>query len=154
MRDDNRPDSSGGQEDPARLEPVSGASSGTDDALPDNTASDEEPYDESLTEEIAALIDDGRTYAQAELTFRKTQASLAGQKVGVIAGLGVLAIILLHLTFIALAVGMVIALEPLVTIWGAIAIVVGVLLLGVIALGLKLRSTAKSLADLFKDESV
>ncbi len=166
MRDEERPDhsnedlgsnvgrASGSSSEPAGVEPVEAhPTRDHGDALPDNTASDQEQFDESLTEEIAALIDDGRTYAEAELTFRKTQASLAGRKIGGIIVFSVLAIILLHLTLIALAVGMVLALEPLITIWGAIGVVVGALLLGVIVLGLKVRSNALDLAGLFKDES-
>lgn len=85
-------------------------------------------FDESITDEIAALIDDGRTYAEAEIAFQKTRASIAGKSVGFAAGYVAVALIVLHVAVLALAVGMVMALAPLVTIWGAIAIVVGVLL--------------------------
>lgn len=109
-------------------------------------------FQESLVDELGALIDDGRTYAQAELAFQKTRAKLAGKAIGVAAASVVVAINLLHIAFLALAVGMVMALEPLVTIWGAIAIVVGVLLISVglllwIALG-----NAKKLSALFSSE--
>ena len=93
------------------------------------TAPQQPPFGESLVEEVSALIDDGRTYAQAELTFQKTRAKLAGRAVGVALAALVVAIILLHIAFLALAVGLVMALAPLVTIWGAIGIVVGALLL-------------------------
>lgn len=86
-------------------------------------------FEESLVDEVAALIDDGKTYAQAELTFQKTRAGIAGKSAAKAAVFGIIAIILLHIAFLALAVGLVIALEPLVTIWGAIGIVVGGLLL-------------------------
>ena len=87
------------------------------------------PFDESLAEELAALIDDGKTYAEAELAFQKTRASLAGKNIGLALGFAVLAVVLMHIAFLALAVGLVIALQPIASIWGAIAIVVGALLL-------------------------
>ncbi len=107
------------------------------------------PIDESLMEEASALIDDARTYAEAELAFQKTRAKLAGSLIGVSAGLVIVAIILLHIAFLALAVGLVIALEPLVTIWGAIAIVFGGLLLVVGLLGWMAMKRAHKLAEIF-----
>ncbi|MEO1048001.1 MAG: hypothetical protein AAFW59_06695, partial [Pseudomonadota bacterium] len=92
-------------------------------------------YDESITEEVGALLEDAQLYATAELAFQKTRAKLVGRNIGIAAGAIVVAILLLHIALIALAVGFVIALAPLVTIWGAIALVVGALLLGVVLLG-------------------
>ena len=84
-----------------------------------------------LRDDVTALVEDARNYAEAELAFQKTRAALAGKHGARALVLLVLALVLLNLALIALAVGAVIALAPLVTIWGAIAIVVGVLLLGV-----------------------
>lgn len=111
---------------PSENDPMTGSATGeaAKPHPPSNPASDE-----SLVEELAALIDDGRTYAQAEIAFQKTRAKIAGRAVGIAAASLIVAIILLHIAFLALAVGMVMALEPLVTIWGAIAIVVGALIL-------------------------
>ena len=74
---------------------------------------------------------------------------MAGKSVGLALGYVVVAIILLHIAFLALAVGMVMALAPLVTIWGAIAIVVGALILGVGLLGYAAYSHGKLLGELF-----
>jgi hypothetical protein len=60
-----------------------------------------------------------------------------------------LGLVLLHIALIALAVGAVIALAPLVTIWGAIAIVVGALLVGVAVLVRMALGDGKLLAALF-----
>lgn len=84
-----------------------------------------------LRDDVTALVEDARNYAEAELAFQKTRAALVGKHGARALALLVLALVLLNLALIALAVGAVIALAPLVTIWGAIAIVVGVLLLGV-----------------------
>ncbi len=112
-------------------------------------AENEPVFDESLVEELAALYDDGKTYAEAEIAFQKARAGLAGRSIGLAAGYVVVAIVLLHIAFLALAVGMVMALEPLVTIWGAIAIVVGALLLGVALLGYAAYGHGKLLGELY-----
>lgn len=103
----------------------------------------------TLRDDITALVDDARTYAEAEIAFQKTRAGLAGKTAGRALGLMVLAVVLLHIALIALAVGAVIALAPLVTIWGAIAIVVGVLLAGVAALVFFAVGDGKALSGMF-----
>ena len=103
----------------------------------------------ALRDDVAALVEDARTYAEAEIAFQKTRASLAGKKAGRALVLLVLALVLLHIALIALAVGAVIALAPLVTIWGAIAIVVGVLLIGVALLVWSASGDGKALSAMF-----
>ncbi|WP_298303253.1 phage holin family protein [uncultured Erythrobacter sp.] len=105
--------------------------------------------DPSLMEEASALIDNARTYAEAELGFQKTRAAFAGRLIGVSLGLVVVALILLHIAFLALAVGLVLAFEPVVGIWGAIGIVFGGLMLVVALLGWGAFSRAQKLATLF-----
>lgn len=126
-----------------------------DDAAPDPAGDIEAPQsgdgeiEDTLIEEASAIIDDARTYAEAEIAFQKTRAKLAGRLVGASAGLVIVALILLHIALLALAVGLVIALEPVVTIWGAIAIVVGGLLLITGLLGWMAMKRAKKLSALF-----
>lgn len=103
----------------------------------------------ALRDDVAALVEDARTYAEAEIAFQKTRAGLAGKTAGRALALLVLAVVLLHIALIALAVGAVIALAPLVTIWGAIAIVVGVMLIGVAALVYGALGKGKLLAAMF-----
>ncbi|MEO1488645.1 MAG: phage holin family protein [Pseudomonadota bacterium] len=107
------------------------------------------PFDESLVEEVSALIDNAKTYAEAEVAFQKTRAALTGANVGAALGFVIVALILLHIAIIALAVGFVIALAPLVTIWGAIAIVVGVLLAGTGGLIWAAVNRGKQIAEMF-----
>lgn len=127
-----------------------------DTRLPDPavTASTPDAPDDGTTfgdlrDEVAALVEDARTYAEAEMAFQKTRVSLAGKRGARALGLLVLALVLLHIALIALAVGAVIALAPLVTIWGAIAIVVGVLLVGVAALVLSARRDGNAVSAMF-----
>ena len=101
---------------------------------PDAPADNDGNSFDDLRDDLAALVDDARTYAEAEIAFQKTRAGLAGRTAGRALVLLVLALVLFHIALIALAVGAVIALAPLVTIWGAIAIVVGVMLVAVAAL--------------------
>ncbi|MBD2841912.1 phage holin family protein [Erythrobacter rubeus] len=140
MRDDERPS----DEEHGALDPVD-----SETAEADPSSDEDAEYEESLTDELSALIDDGRTYAEAEIGFQKTRAKLAGASVGKAVALLVVAAITLHIAVLALAVGLVIALEPLVTIWGAIAIVVGVLLLVTGWLALKAKRNADRLGLMF-----
>lgn len=110
-------------------------------------------YEESVTEEIGALLEDAQLYAASELAFQKTRAKLVGRNVGIAAGAIVVAILLLHIALIALAVGFVIALAPLVTIWGAIALVVGALLLGVALLGSIAMKRGRLIGEMFATEN-
>ncbi len=104
-------------------------------AAPDAATTEEDSAGLSgLKDDLTHLVEDARTYAAAEIAFQKTRAGLAGRKAGRALVLLVLALVLLNLALVALAGGAVIALAPLVTIWGAIAIVVGVLLAGVVLL--------------------
>ena len=136
---------------PAQAPADSAESPLVDPALtPDPDSGDEGPAGfATLRDDITALVEDARTYAEAEIAFQTTRASLAGKSAGRALVLLVLALVLLHIALIALAVGAVIALAPLVTIWGAIAIVVGVLLAGVMALVLSARGDGKVLSAMF-----
>ncbi len=102
-----------------------------------------------LRDEVTALVEDARTYAEAEIAFQKTRAGIAAKRAARALLLLVLALVLLNLALIALAVGAVIALAPLVTIWGAIAIVVGVLIVGVALLVAGAARDGKVLGALF-----
>ena len=122
---------------------------------PDDTVIDEASGSDSgpsLVDDIVDLVDDGKTYAEAEFRYQKTRIAFAADrgKSGIVFILGALAFI--HLALIALVVGLVIALEPLVTIWGALAIVVGLLLLGAIALALGAKGKFEAIAGAFKGD--
>ncbi|MEM7690642.1 MAG: hypothetical protein AAF291_16635 [Pseudomonadota bacterium] len=110
------------------------------------------PDDESIVEELGAVIDDAKLYAAAELAFQKTRAKLLGRNVGIAAGAAILAAVLLHIALITMAVGLVMALEPWVTIWGAIVIVVGMMLLGVALLGNIAISRGRLIGEMFAND--
>ena len=123
--------------------------------LPESASANPEPSPapdtgfSALRDDLRALVEDARNYAEAEIAFQKTRAGLAGKHGARALVMLVLALVLLHIALIALAVGAVIALAPLVTIWGAIAIVVGVMLLGVALLVMSALKDGKLLAAMF-----
>jgi hypothetical protein len=116
------------------------------------TAAEEPSGFTALKDDVTALVDDVRTYAAAEIAFQKTRAGLAGKSAARAALWLLLALVLLNLALIALAVGAVIALAPLVTIWGAIAIVVGVLLAGVAVLVWQAAAEGRTLSAMFAED--
>lgn len=89
----------------------------------------------SLIEDVEALIEDGKVYLEAEIAYQKTRAAYVADEArsallygAVAAGFGFLALV-------ALSIGLIIALAPLLTAWGASALVVGLLLIGAVIAG-------------------
>ncbi len=83
----------------------------------------------SLVAEVKQLAADGRALLEAELTYQKSRAALAGKGVKGIAIAGVLALVLAYFALMALVMGLLLALNPLLGGWGALAAVVLGLLL-------------------------
>ena len=84
----------------------------------------------SLVDDLSSLIEDGQTYVAAELAYQKTRLSFvtAQGKAGAVLLLGALAMV--HLALIALVVGLVFALSPVLGPFGATAAVtLGLLLI-------------------------
>ncbi|MFB0611362.1 phage holin family protein [Aurantiacibacter poecillastricola] len=84
----------------------------------------------SLGDDLEALIEDAKTYLDAELSYQKTRAGFVADRVKKTVAFGVVAAYLAVLATIGLTVGLIIALTPLITAWGATAVVVLGLLLG------------------------
>ena len=78
----------------------------------------------SLIEDLEALVDDARTYIDAELTYQKTRAAFISDRLKKTIIFGVAAAAIAFLAAIGLTVGLIIALTPLITGWGATAVVV------------------------------
>ena len=77
----------------------------------------------TLAAELRHLAVEARALAEAELAFQKTRAAYAGAEAKGIALLGLVAVVLAFFALMALVVGAVIALGPLLTPWGATAAV-------------------------------
>ena len=118
-----------------------------DDTLDQAAPQDAGPLSQhSLIEDLEALYEDGKTYAQAELQFQKTRARYAGHQLRTGFGFALAALAFLHLALLGLTVGLVIALAPLVGPWGATAIVTVTFLVigGVLGLGARKRFSGLS----------
>ncbi|MDZ4307318.1 phage holin family protein [Allopontixanthobacter sp.] len=121
--------------------------------LPEEVAEDNSATQGSLSEDIVALIDDGKTYVEAEIAFQKTRLAFAADrgKSGLLLGISAFAV--LHLALIALVVGLIFALSPIITAWGATAIIAGILLIAGLILGLKAKARFERLVDAYKEAS-
>lgn len=103
----------------------------SDEAM-ETDASD--PAERSLTDDLRLLAGDAKSLALAEIAYQKSRAQVLGGGLGKIAGLGAIALLLLWLALVALVVGLLFALSPLLTAWGATAVVtIGLLLLALVA---------------------
>lgn len=135
--------------------PVSGQEQQDDDfeaALRDDEG-EAGPSSPSITDEVAALIADGKTYAEAELAYQKARLAFTADRGKSAALLGLFALGFVHLALIALVVGAVIALAPYVTALGATLLVAGVLLLIAVFLVLRLQRTAREIGEAFEEDS-
>lgn len=106
----------------------------------------------SLMADIDALVADGKTYLEAELTYQKSRAGFAANRLKWTAVYGAAAFGMLHLALIALTVGVVISLVPLVGPWLATGIVVALLLLGALVFVLRLRGKLADMRAVFGDD--
>ena len=94
----------------------------------------------ALGDDARAVIEDARALVEAELAYHKTRAGLAGRGAGRIAALGLAVVALLFFALMAVVVGLLLALTPRWGAWGAMAAVVGgILLLALLCAALALR---------------
>lgn len=88
----------------------------------------DDPATRSLVADARQLVEDGRTLLEAELAYQKSRALVAGQAAKGVAGWGALALVLVFFALMALVLGLVLALTPLIGALGAtVAVVLGVL---------------------------
>ena len=85
---------------------------------------DEAADERSLIDDVEVLIDDGKTYLEAELNYQKTRAQFAGGQAKGIAIYGFAALIFAWMALIGLTIGLIFALTPPLGAWGATAVVV------------------------------
>ena len=78
----------------------------------------------SLFDDFEALLTDARTYVDAELNYQKSRAGFVANRLKLTVAFGVVAAFLAGLATVSLTVGLIIALTPIITAWGATAIVV------------------------------
>ena len=111
-----------------------------------------EPSPASLTDDVSALLEDGKTYAEAELAFQKSRLAYASKLGRSAALLGLFALGFVHLALIALVVGMVIALSPILTPLGATLAVTAVLVLAALTFVLIAKQRIAELTKAFSED--
>jgi hypothetical protein len=100
-----------------------------------------------IFDEIHQLIAAARQMASAELDYQKARMGLMAKAAGWIAGSVALVLALLFFVLMALVVGLLLALAPLIGHWGALGLVVGGLLLATLLVVLvALRSLRRFMA--------
>lgn len=119
----------------------------SDDASLAEGQGDVEHEERSLLDDVRALIDDGKTYLEAELGFQKTRAAFVADRAKSTVVFGAIAALLGFLALIGLVVGSIIALTPYLTAWGASALVVGILL---VAAALAARAAGRKWSGLMR----
>lgn len=118
----------------------------------DQFPEDEVPHGPSLADDLLALFEDGKTYAEAEVAYQKSRAGYTANRLKSAVALGFGAFGVLHLALIALTVGLVIALIPLVGPWIATAIVsLTLIVVGVVLLRM-LKTRIDDIRAAFSDE--
>lgn len=91
----------------------------------------EEPADaaeRSLVDDVRELVSDGRTLLEAELAYQKSRAALAGRTAKSMAGWIALALSLVFFALMALVMGLLLILAPLIGAVGATVLVILALL--------------------------
>jgi hypothetical protein len=111
----------------------------------------DEAENPTLAEDLKQLAQEARVLAQAELAFQKSRAAYAGAEAKGIALLGVAAAVFVFFAVMALVVGAVIALGPILTAWGAMAAVTLALLLTAAACALTARTKLKRMLQAISD---
>jgi uncharacterized membrane protein len=105
----------------------------------------------TLADDLRQLAADGRTLLEAELAYQKSRAAVAGKAVKSVAGWGALALALVFFALMALVVGLLLVLAPLLGGWGAMAAVFAGLLAAAALSGWiaarRWKRTAAQLAD-------
>lgn len=120
------------------------------DPSPSPGASDLPPLPETeadkpgLIEQLHGLYSDGRELIDAEISFQKARMAAAGRQVRAMAALVFVGLVLIGCALIALVVGTMIALIPLIGPWAAMAAtVLGSLVLASLAFWLAVRRIGK-----------
>ena len=91
---------------------------------------DDAAAERSLIDDVRALVDDGKMYAEAEIDFQKKRLGYGMQEGKGIAANFAVAGVLALVALIALSVGLILALGQIITYWGSTAVVTGLLLIG------------------------
>lgn len=121
------------------------------DMTPELSSPPLEAENPTLAEDLRLLAQDARALAEAELAFQKTRAAYAGAQARGIALLGAVAIFLVFFALMALVVGLVIALGPVLSPWGAMGAVTAALLLIALTCALLAKARFARMVEVISD---
>ncbi len=105
-----------------------------------------------MPDDIRQLATDARALAEAEFAYQKARAAFAGNEAKRIAILGAFAAVFVYFALMALIMGTVIALGPVLGLWGATAAVTGGLLLAVLICAALILMRIKRMKTVLKDD--
>ena len=105
----------------------------------------------SLTEDLTALFGDGKTYAEAEFAFQRSRLAYSGKKGRQGALFVIFALFFVHLALVALVIGSVIALSPILTPLGATMLVAMILLLTALLFVRMAKRRFGAITEAFRD---
>jgi uncharacterized membrane protein YqjE len=106
----------------------------------------------SLVDDVGALIQDGKTYAEAELAFQKTRLFYVLSHAKWIAIFSGIAVLFVVLAIVALVVGVLVALMPALTPIGATLVVTFGLLFCAVLLGMLAKRQFRGISEAFEDD--
>ncbi len=118
---------------------------------PDTIATGEEAERLSLAADLRQLAEEAKALAQAEFAFQKSRAADAGAQGKAIAGLLLVAAVVVFFAVMALVVGAVLALGPVLGPWGATAAVTLALLAVAATCLLSARARARQMKSVLTD---
>lgn len=121
-------------------------------ATPEPSVPDNVERAGSLLDEVESLVEDGRTYAEAELAFQKSRLAFVAEHAKWAAIFGGLAAVLVVLAVVGLVIGALLALTPQLTAWGAAGVVFAVLVVAAFLLVWRASARWKSLMQAFEAE--
>ena len=113
----------------------------------------EEAEGPSLAEDVRLLAEQGKILAQAEFAFQKSRAAYAGSETRTISLLLVGAAVLVFFALMALVTGTVIALGPVLGLWGAMAAVTIALLVLAAVAAISAKGRFKRMMTIISDEA-
>jgi hypothetical protein len=105
----------------------------------------------SLAEELSDTVASGRRLVAAEWAYQSLRAKLVGRALGWMTGAGALVLVLLFFTLMALVVGLLLALAPLLGAWGAMGAVMGGLLVAALIAAWAAASGLRRLKQLLRE---
>jgi ABC-type multidrug transport system fused ATPase/permease subunit len=103
----------------------------------------------SLNDDLKELTREARAYAEAELAFQKSRVAYAASASRSIAVYAMVALVLVFFAVMALIVGLLIALAPILTPWGSTAVVTLALLALAVFLLLRIKRRVSVMAKVF-----